>query len=172
MLRQIYSGGEPVGPAGGFYPPRTVFLTHTFVLTQCRLDGLTPFITHIAIAVVDGPDILRIFKTLAALPQLRTIIITISATLTDRRLGLWQEKLCKKLPGLLARLTSLVDGPSSDGEWHERSFIGWLLRNRLEEDEMRWFYGRDDSPSIKLLVHRREYNGRRSRGGKWRYEWG
>ena len=134
------------------YTPRTIFFAHTSAIVESLLKGLAPLIAHIAFDVTDCPDLLLVFEALAQFSQLETIIPIIpSEALTQEQISQRKDNLHRDA-FLLRRMVALIDEPSQDGEWHEDTHVGWLLRNDLDGEHVRGFYARDDSPRIKLLV--------------------
>ncbi|KAH6973357.1 hypothetical protein EDB80DRAFT_900508 [Ilyonectria destructans] len=134
------------------YTPRTIFLVHTSAIIESRLKGFAPSTAHIAFDITDCPDLFPVFEALAQFPQLKTIIPIIpSQAMTEEQIAQRKENLHQD-PGLLRRMVTLMDEPSPDGEWHEETHVGWLLRNDLNGEYVREFYARDSSPRVKLLV--------------------
>ncbi|KAH6961634.1 hypothetical protein BKA56DRAFT_699470 [Ilyonectria sp. MPI-CAGE-AT-0026] len=151
------------------YVPRTVFLVPAATVVSSRLRGLSLSITHIAIDIADSPDVFLIFEALARFPRLKTIIIVIpSGAVGETQVVEWQQRL-KEDSHALQNIGALVDGPSSDGEWHKGTYLGWLFRNYLEGPQVRAFYARDNSPRVKLFIDR----SRRSQsiGGNFEQPW-
>lgn len=142
------------GLFGRVYIPRTVFLVPAATVVDSRLRGLSSSITHIAIDIADSPDVLLIFEALAHFPRLKTIIIVIPPGVVDEtQVVRWQQEL-KEDTEVLGRIAALIDGPSCDGEWNKRTYVGWLLRNYLEGAQVRAFYAHANSPRVKLLIDR------------------
>lgn len=134
------------------YAPRTIFLVHTSAILQSHLTGLASLTAHIAFDIADCPDVLSVFEALAQFPQLETIIPIIpSEAMTEEQIAQRKENLHRD-PCLLRRMVALIDGPSPDGEWHRETYVGWLLRNELDGEQVRRFYSRNNSPHVKLLI--------------------
>ncbi|KAH6869871.1 hypothetical protein B0T10DRAFT_553567 [Thelonectria olida] len=134
------------------YVPRTIFLVHASAIVGSRLKGLAPFTAHLAFDAADCPDLLAVFEALASFPHLETIIPIIpSGTTAEDQVSQWQEHL-RQHSHLLRRMVALIDEPSPDGEWHQDTFVGWLLRNHLDGERVRRFYLRKNGPRIKLLI--------------------
>ncbi|KAJ4187003.1 hypothetical protein NW759_016917 [Fusarium solani] len=110
--------------------------------------------THIAIDIAGSPDVFLIFEALARFPRLKTIIIVIPSSAVDEtQVVEWQQRL-REDSHTLQKIGALVDGPSSDGEWHKGTYLGWLLRNYIEGPQVRAFYAQDNSPRVKLFIDR------------------
>ncbi|KAF4990534.1 hypothetical protein FDECE_14343 [Fusarium decemcellulare] len=151
-VRCARSYKSPDGLVEHVYVPRTVFLIPAATIVQGRSRGLGLSLTHVAIDITDCPDVLLIFEALARFPQLRTIIIIIpSGAIDETQVGMWQQEL-REVPRAVRRIGGLVDSPSCDGEWHEGTRVGWLLRNYLDGAQAKAFYRRQDGPVVKLLV--------------------
>lgn len=136
------------------YVPRTVFVVPAATVVSSRLRGLSLSIAHIAIDIADSPDVFLIFEALARFPRLKTIIIVVPSSAVDEsQIVEWQQRL-REDSHTLQKIAGLVDGPSSDGEWHKGTYLGWLLRNYVEGPWVRAFYARDNSPRVKLFVDR------------------
>ncbi|KAH7229959.1 hypothetical protein MRS44_013571 [Fusarium solani] len=136
------------------YVPRTVFLVPAATVVGSRLRGLSLSIAHIAIDIADSPDVFLIFEALARFPRLKTIIIVVpSGAVDETQVVEWQQRL-REDSHTLQKIGALVDGPSSDGEWHKGTYLGWLLRNYLQGPQVKAFYSRDNSPRVKLYIDR------------------
>ncbi|KAJ3454945.1 hypothetical protein MRS44_013545 [Fusarium solani] len=133
------------------YVPRTVFLVPAATVVGSRLRGLSLSITHIAIDIADSPDVFLIFEALALFPRLKTIIIVVpSGAVDETQVVEWQQRL-REDSHTLQKIGALVDGPSSDGEWHKGTYLGWLLRNYMQGPQVKAFYAQDNSPACQAL---------------------
>ncbi|KAG8664988.1 uncharacterized protein FPOAC1_012965 [Fusarium poae] len=136
------------------FVPRTLFLVPPSAVTDSQLEHLMLPIEHVAINVADSPDLFPLFEALARLPSLQTIIIIIpSDTVEEHQAINWQETI-RHDEEMLSRMSKLVDAPAPDGEWHHRTYMGWVLCNYLESSMARKYYAGDKRPKIKLLVDR------------------
>ncbi|RSL44083.1 hypothetical protein CEP54_014827 [Fusarium duplospermum] len=125
-----------------------------------RNGKVSEALSHIAIDIVDSPDVFLIFEALALFPRLKTIIIVVpSGAVDETQVVEWQQRL-REDSHILQKIAGLVDGPSSDGEWHKGTYLGWLLRNYLQGSQVRAFYSRDNSPRVKLCIDRSGWSQR------------
>jgi hypothetical protein len=135
-----------------------VFLVPAATVVGSRLRGLSLSITHIAIDIADSPDVFLIFEALARFPRLKTIIIVVpSGAVDETQVVEWQQRL-REDSHTLQKIGALVDVPSSDGEWHKGTYLGWLLRNYLQGPQVKAFYSRDNSPRVKLYIDRSRWS--------------
>lgn len=134
--------------------PRTVFLLPPSAILNSQLRGIRLSIEHVAIDIAESPDIFLIFEALARFPRLRTIIVVIPSDAVDEsQITEWQQRI-RQDQGVLRRMGTLVGTPSRDGEWHRRTYMGWLLRNYLEGPQVRKYYAKEEGPKIRLFVDR------------------
>lgn len=137
------------------FVPRTLFLVPPSAITDSQLEDLMLPIEHIAVDIADSPDLFPLFEALARLPRLRTIIIVIpSDAVEEHQVINWQQEI-RQDRTTLRRMSDLVDAPTPDGEWHQRTYMGWVLCNYLENSMAREYYACDNRPKIKLFVDRR-----------------
>ncbi|KAK2666164.1 2EXR domain [Fusarium oxysporum f. sp. vasinfectum] len=133
---------------------RTIFLVAPEPILNARLPGIRRSIEHIAIDIAESPDVFKIFEALARFPRLRTIIIIIpSDAVEEDEVALWQQRI-RQDEDVLRRISALVDAPSCDGEWHQNTYMGWLLCNYLDGPQVRHYYSRTGGPKIKLFIDR------------------
>lgn len=136
------------------FVPRTLFLVPSSAVIDSQLEYLMLPIEHVAINIADSPDLLPLFEALARLPSLQTIIIIIpSDTVEEQQAINWHETI-RDDEKILKRISKLVDAPAPDGEWHHRTYMGWVLCNYLESPMARTYYAGDKRPKIKLFVDR------------------
>lgn len=151
---RIYEG--PDQALEPLFVPRTLFLVPPSAVTDSQLEDLKLPVEHIAIDIADSPDLFTLFEALARLPHLRTIILVIpSDAVGEHQVIPWQQDIRQDLI-LLSRISYLIDAPAPDGEWHQRTYMGWVLCNYLEGTLARKYYANDNRPKIKLFVDRRE----------------
>ncbi|SPJ83549.1 uncharacterized protein FTOL_10113 [Fusarium torulosum] len=150
---RIYEG--PDRALEHLFVPRTLFLVPPSAVTDSQLEDLMLSVEHVAIDIADSPDLFPLFEALARLPRLRTIIIIIpSDTVEEHQVINWQQEIRQDLI-MLSRISDLVDAPAPDGEWHQRTYMGWVLCNYLESAMARKYYADNNRPKIKLFVDRR-----------------
>ena len=146
------SGGREQKP---IFVERTIFLVAPLPILDGRMAGMELLIEHIAIDIAEIPDVLDMFEALARFPRLRTIVVTVpSEAVEEDQVGAWQQRV-RQDKKVLKRISGLVDAPSSDGEWHQKTYMGWLLCNYLNGAHVRRYYDREDGPKIRLFVDRK-----------------
>lgn len=149
-LSNVYEGDK--GALEYLFIPRTLFFVFPTAVISSQLENPALPIEHVAIDIADSPDVFLLFEALSRLRSLRTIIIIIpSDAVEENQVVKWQKEIRQDW-ATLNRMSSLVDRPAPDGEWHQRTYMGWVLCNYLESSLARKYYADNNRPRIKLFV--------------------
>lgn len=149
VLRTSHHGTSTSPASHRLFVPRLILLADA----RCFLDfEATKFgneLAHIALDVTNVGDIVPVFEALASMPQLKTIILIVPCgDLSDEELGAWQSEIHID-QDFLKGTSTLIDHQYEDRD--EQRF-GELLRSGLSDAYAKRYYGRQDSPLIKLRV--------------------
>lgn len=131
------------------FAPRLILLSDAKCLLGLEATRLGNELAHIALDVTNVGDIVPVFEALASMAQLKTIILIIPCgDLSDEELSAWQSEI-RIDQDFLQGASTLIDHQYEDRD--EQRF-GELLRSGLSEAYAKRYYGRQDSPLIKLRV--------------------
>ncbi|KAF4457806.1 hypothetical protein FALBO_15128 [Fusarium albosuccineum] len=123
-----------------------------------NLRAVAPSIEHVAVDIADCPDVFLVFEELSYLPRLKTIVMIIPSDAVDETQVIqWQGRI-RDSTRVLRHISNLIDAPSRDGEWHQGTYMGWVLRTYLAGERARLYYTGETAPKIKLYVDRSRWS--------------